>query len=284
MTTQDKAKKTHRPTIKRLRRAGTEQSHNAPITFIKSESSNLALLPLLSIKKTSISTFTMQIQDVLSLSGSGSESSLDTSSRSFRLRRKLGGSIRSTKRTNRQLRSYSDDDAIVLRAWSRLPDLFESWDLDQSGTIDRTELLCCMKAFCKRYRIDYSVKAGEQILEYVANKHSKKNNDNDNDNGGCEVRLGGFTEFLIVFAKSVKVAPFDVAYFLEDFLEERADRRLYHERTVIVRDLPDLESLTGTDGSTSSARASLIKTLDRIMAGLDDEAEWNDEDNDEIDV
>ena len=141
-----------------------------------------------------------------------------------------------------------------------------------------------MKAFCKRYRIDYSVKAGEQILEYVANKHSKKNNDNDNDNGGCEVRLGGFTEFLIVFAKSVKVAPFDVAYFLEDFLEERADRRLYHERTVIVRDLPDLESLTGTDGSTSSARASLIKTLDRIMAGLDDEAEWNDEDNDEIDV
>ena len=133
---------------------------------------------------------------------------------------KLGG-IRGPKVAQRPLHSFHDEEEEVLENWSSLSDLYAAWDLDKNGVLERDEVLFGIKAFCRNNKVVYS----DSIVQHLMDVVNRNCNDFDTD------RL---VDFLVAFAKSANIAPFDVVFFLQDFFEYQEEKLVEGEHTVLV--------------------------------------------------
>jgi len=91
------------------------------------------------------------------------------------------------------------------------PVLFDDWDLDQSGTINRQELLFCLEAFCKIQNVPFPRRVCFEILEKVDVSHDDRLDPQE------------WTNFLAEFSRAVDVSLFGFVYFMMDFLSEREE-------------------------------------------------------------
>ena len=130
--------------------------------------------------------------------------------------------ITGPKSTTRPLRSFRAHEQDVLSNWSLLPRLFDDWDMDKSGTIDRDELLYGIKRFCRSNEIVYSPQIGRQLMDAV-----DINNDQEFDQQE-------FVAFLTLFSQSTNVAIFDVVYFMQDLLEARDEWKMDGKQSLLV--------------------------------------------------
>lgn len=153
-----------------------------------------------------------------------------------RNRNKLGGSITSPTQHSRKLHSFRKRERDLLKDWSQLPSLFEEWDFNKDGAIDRDELLFGVRAFCRKYKVSYSEAVGQQLMEAADSNHDGK------------FDIAELREFLSLFARSVHVSVFDVIYFMQDLLDDREDWEVEKEETLLVPDL--MGALHSTDGKS----------------------------------
>ena len=160
-------------------------------------------------------------------------------------RSKLGGSITGPKQRLRKsvLRSFHEEERSVLEEWSLLPDLFQQWDMSNTGFIEREELLYVTKAFCNFNNISYSPEKGQEIMAYVDDSHDER------------LDLEELRSFLMVFGRCVDLSPFELVYFAQGFLMDREDWMIEGKQTLLVP-------------PRKSYKTKLEKAMVMIMSGL----------------
>lgn len=101
-----------------------------------------------------------------------------------------------------------DDDDHLINGWSLLPKLFEAWDFDESGSIDRTELLLGLDRYVSTKDIDFDVKKVIHMFHEVDINHDNSLDDRE------------FAVFIRKFTDSYDIHMDDFAEFLLKDLEE----------------------------------------------------------------
>ena len=147
----------------------------------------------------------------------------------------------------------------VFIGWSLLPRLFEIWDFDESGFIDRKELLFGIKEYCTVKNITYNEQKLFVIMDEVDTNH-----DNQLD-------MHEFSLFLFKFVELVG-SPFDdVIYYLLEILDANRSagrlscntKRVHYTslihllRNTIKLPLPRRSISSVSSGGTSASESSL---------------------------
>lgn len=128
-------------------------------------------------------------------------------------------------------------------AWIMMPRLFDIWDVDASGELDRNELLTGVEKFCDAAGLDFDSRRVVSILSEV------------DDNSDCVLDRREFSIFLARFAESVNVPLDDFAFAVAEQLADIAMEIVPQEERVQQRQVSPKRSLWNRDATKTKAAA-----------------------------
>jgi hypothetical protein len=106
--------------------------------------------------------------------------------------------------------SETDGDMVgksVFIGWSMMPRLFEIWDFDDSGSIDREELLFGINEYCVRNSVTVPKNEIMRMMDEVDTNHDS------------QLDVHEFSVFLHKFVEYIECPLDDATYFLLEILD-----------------------------------------------------------------
>lgn len=102
-----------------------------------------------------------------------------------------------------------EGDQTNFIGWSLMPRLFKVWDFDESGSIDREELLYGINEYCKLNNVVFTEEECMGLMDEV----------DDNKDGVLDKRE--FSFFLANFSVKIKKDLDDIVYFMLEILDAK---------------------------------------------------------------